>query len=182
MGWLQLCWINSGLYGTSTESPNSQVPRSEFLGDVAVYWRDLVRSAFAQAASRYDVTVLHQKFENVVRIDPNEVWIDDSDAVKDLCRHGNHIEKTSHYWAFVRSMGHVFSLVHLLFVSTDRTEESPSGKETKNVSALILAATHRSNGRMRVNGNLQIPSPNRPSHHNMKPNKHQRPESLACLQ
>src|SRR5579871_6473242 len=36
---------------------------------------------------------LHQKLGKVVRIGPNEVSIDDSDAVKDLYGHGNDIEK-----------------------------------------------------------------------------------------
>jgi hypothetical protein len=36
---------------------------------------------------------LHAKLGKVVRIGPNEVSIDDSDAVKDLYGHGNDIEK-----------------------------------------------------------------------------------------
>lgn len=36
---------------------------------------------------------LHRKLGKVVRIGPNEVSIDDSDAVKDLYGHGNDIEK-----------------------------------------------------------------------------------------
>lgn len=36
---------------------------------------------------------LHRKLGKVVRIGPNEVSIDDSEAVKDLYGHGNDIEK-----------------------------------------------------------------------------------------
>jgi len=52
---------------------------------------------------------LHAKLGKVVRIGPNEVSIDDSDAVKDLYGHGNDIEKAPHYWAFVAFKWTMFS-------------------------------------------------------------------------
>jgi hypothetical protein len=63
---------------------------------------------------------LHRRLGKVVRIGPNEVSIDDSDAVKDLYGHGNDIEKgilplylslyeASHYWAFVAFKWTMFS-------------------------------------------------------------------------
>jgi benzoate 4-monooxygenase len=52
---------------------------------------------------------LHARLGKVVRIGPNEVSIDDSDAVKDLYGHGNDIEKASHYWAFVAFKWTMFS-------------------------------------------------------------------------
>jgi hypothetical protein len=58
-----------------------------------------------------DVTLrnLHARLGKVVRIGPNEVSIDDSDAVKDLYGHGNDIEKANHYWAFVAFKWTMFS-------------------------------------------------------------------------
>lgn len=52
---------------------------------------------------------LHAKLGKVVRIGPNEVSIDDSDAVKDLYGHGNDLEKANHYWAFVAFKWTMFS-------------------------------------------------------------------------
>jgi benzoate 4-monooxygenase len=52
---------------------------------------------------------LHRKLGKVVRIGPNEVSIDDSEAVKDLYGHGNDIEKANHYWAFVAFKCTMFS-------------------------------------------------------------------------
>jgi hypothetical protein len=52
---------------------------------------------------------MHAKLGKVVRIGPNEVSIDDSDAVKELYGHGNDLEKANHYWAFVAFKWTMFS-------------------------------------------------------------------------
>jgi benzoate 4-monooxygenase len=74
-----------------------------YLGEIWFAWLTLKGNP--------DVTLrqLHAKLGKVVRIGPNEVSIDDSEAVKDLYGHGNDIEKANHYWAFVAFKWTMFS-------------------------------------------------------------------------
>jgi hypothetical protein len=58
-----------------------------YLGEIWFAWVTL------KGDPDWTLRELHRRLGKVVRIGPNEVSIDDSDAVKDLYGHGNDIEK-----------------------------------------------------------------------------------------
>jgi len=86
---------------------------------------------------------LHGKLGKVVRIGPNEVSIDDRDAVKDLYGHGNDIEKSMHlwhlanrYWASVAIEWTMFSSIMMFKLMA---EQSLSRQEPTNDCSFIFS-------------------------------------------